>query len=93
MHIYGPAHLHGPQPIGPPHSSRAPRPAAAPESSAPIRDELDLSNSAQLIDRAKAAPDVRQDRVNAIREQIATGTYETEEKLQIALERFLDEIG
>lgn len=93
MQIYGPTHLHGPQSIGPPHSSRVARPTTAPETSAPIRDELDLSSAAQLIDLAKAAPDIRQDRVNAIRDQIAAGTYETEEKLQIALERFLDEIG
>jgi hypothetical protein len=33
------------------------------------------------------------DRVNEIRAQIAAGTYETDEKLDIAVGRLLDEIG
>ena len=38
-------------------------------------------------------PEIRQQRVEAIRAKIAEGTYETEEKLDIAVERLLDEIG
>jgi negative regulator of flagellin synthesis FlgM len=38
-------------------------------------------------------PDVRQDRVNEIRAQIKAGTYDTDEKLDLALSRLLDEIG
>lgn len=92
MHIYGPAHLHGPQPVGPPHTSRASKPAA-PDVQAPIHDEVDISDAARLIDRVSDIPEIRQDRVDAIRAQIAQGTYETDEKLQIALDRLLDEIG
>ena len=92
MHIYGPAHLHGSQQIGPPHSSRASQPAARPDST-PIKDELEISDAARLTEQARAAPEVRQDRVAAIRAKIAEGTYETQEKLDIAVERLLDEIG
>jgi anti-sigma28 factor (negative regulator of flagellin synthesis) len=42
---------------------------------------------------AKQAPDIRQDRVNSIRAQIASGTYETAGKLDTAVSRLLDEIG
>ena len=52
-----------------------------------------MSEAGQLIDKARDLPDVRWDRVNQIRAQIAEGTYETEEKMQIALGRLLDEIG
>jgi negative regulator of flagellin synthesis FlgM len=38
-------------------------------------------------------PEIRQDRVDQIRAQIADGTYESEEKLEIAVGRLLDEIG
>jgi hypothetical protein len=31
--------------------------------------------------------------VNSIRQQIAAGTYETDAKLNMAVERLLDEIG
>ncbi len=63
----------------------------------PINDELQISSAAQeaaqLVDQVKQMPDIRQDRVDAIRAQIAAGTYETDEKIQIAVERLLDEIG
>ena len=66
MHIYGPAHLHGPQSIGAPHTSRISPPATRGDS-APIRDELQISDAARLVEQAQQAPDIRQDRVNAIR--------------------------
>jgi len=92
MHIHGPAHLHGAQPIGPPHTSRASKPAE-PNPPGPIQDELEISDAARLVDHIHEMPEIRQDRVNEIRAQIAEGTYETDEKLQIALGRLLDEIG
>ena len=92
MQIYGPAHLHGAQPINPPHAARANRPAEIPGAGS-IQDELQLSEAGQLMDKARDLPDVRWDRVNQIRAQIAEGTYETEEKMQVALGRLLDEIG
>lgn len=92
MQVYGPAHLHGPQPIGPPHMGRASQPAA-PSSGASIQDELQLSPEAQLIEKVHQLPDIRQELVARIRAEIAAGTYETDEKLQIAVGRLLDEIG
>jgi len=92
MHIYGPAHLHGAQPIGPPHTSRASKPVQ-PTSPGPIQDELEISDAARLVDQVHEMAQIRQDRVDQIRAQIAAGTYETDEKLQIALGRLLDEIG
>ena len=92
MHIYGPTHLHGAQRIGPPHTSRASTPAE-PDYSAPIQDELEISDAARLVEKVGDVPEVRQARVDEIRAQIAAGTYETEEKLEIAVGRLLDEIG
>ncbi len=92
MHIYGPAHLHGPQQVGPPHGSRSSEPVARPDAT-PINDEVDISQEARLVEQARQIPDVRQDRVETIRTQIAAGTYETPEKLDVAVDRLLDEIG
>jgi negative regulator of flagellin synthesis FlgM len=92
MQIYGPAHVHGPQPISAPHAARLSQPASRAES-APIQDEVQISDAARLVEQAQQAPDIRQDRVQAIRAQIAAGTYETPEKLDIAVSRLLDEIG
>ena len=92
MRIYGPAHLHGAQPISTPHGVRSAQ-STTPTQAAPIHDELSLSSTAQMIDMVRQAPDIRQDRVAAIRAQIANGTYETSDKLDVAISRLLDEIG
>ena len=92
MHIYGPAHLHGAQPIGAPHTSRPSKPSA-PEQPGPIQDEVQISDAAQFVDQVRQMPEIRQDKIDQIRAQIAQGTYETEEKLDIAVGRLLDEIG
>lgn len=92
MQVYGPAHLHGPQAVSAPHVSRASQPTTSLESTA-IHDEVNISDAARLIEQVHQAPDIRQDRVQAIRAQIASGTYETSEKLDVAVSRLLDEIG
>ncbi len=92
MQVYGPTHLHGASPINPPHTSRVSQ-AAETTSSAPIQDELQISNAGMLMEQIGNIPSIRQDRVAEIRQQIANGLYETPEKLDVALERLLDEIG
>jgi len=92
MQIYGPSQLHGPQSIGAPHGARASQAAARPES-VHINDEVNISDAARLVEQTQNLPDIRQDRVDAVRQQIAAGTYETSEKLNVAIERLLDEIG
>lgn len=92
MHIHGPAHLHGPQPISGPHNSK-PASAAKPPQPSPIVDELQISDVARLVEQAHQLPDIRLERVEAIRAEIAAGTYETPEKLEIAISRLLDELA
>lgn len=92
MHVYGPSHLHGPQSVGAPHINRASQPASRCESQ-PIHDELQISDAARVMESMQQIPDVRSDRVAAIRSQIAAGTYETADKLDVAVSRLLDEIG
>jgi negative regulator of flagellin synthesis FlgM len=91
MQIYGPTHVHGPQSINAPHAPRSGQaPSAPPASSA---DRVDISQAAQLASQLADVPDVRQERIDAIRQAIADGTYETPARLDQALERLLDEIG
>jgi negative regulator of flagellin synthesis FlgM len=91
MQIYGPAQLHGPQAISSPHLRSGGVEQVG--SSRPAQDEVQISDAGRLVDLANQVPDIRQDRVNAIRQQIAAGTYETPEKLDVALNRFLDEVA
>jgi negative regulator of flagellin synthesis FlgM len=92
MQVHGPSHIHGAQSLNGPHLSRLGH-SSAPTQSPAIRDELELSPMGQLLDKVQELPDIRSDLVARIRAEIAAGTYETEEKLEIALERLLDEIG
>ncbi len=92
MQIYGPAQLHGAQTLGAPHTSRLSTSQASGQS-ASIQDELQISDAGRMIDQMQEVPDIRQDLVNRIRSQIAAGTYETPDKLGVAMDRLLDEIG
>ena len=56
-------------------------------------DQLDISPEADLASRISGMPEMRTDRVAEIRAQIASGAYETDAKLDAALDRLLDEIG
>ncbi|HUY34099.1 MAG TPA: flagellar biosynthesis anti-sigma factor FlgM [Pirellulales bacterium] len=92
MQIHGTSQLHGAQAISAPHAAPA---AAAPSvsSSFSMSDELQISDAGRMVEQAKQLPDVRFDRVNALRAQIAGGAYETAGKLNVAVERLLNEIG
>ena len=94
MQINGPAHLHGPQAInGPHHATRTSHAAAAQPSSFSQVDQVDISPEASFVAEARELPEIRQDRVAALKAQIESGTYESEDKLDAALDRFLDELA
>jgi negative regulator of flagellin synthesis FlgM len=92
MQIHGPSHIHGPQPVNPPHRAAAAAPSAAPESAQPL-DQLDISREADLVSRVRDLPEIRAERVEQLRAQIEAGRYETEDKLDMAVSRLLDELG
>jgi negative regulator of flagellin synthesis FlgM len=92
MQINGPYHVHGPQSISSPHRAQAAQPRSE---TAPSRgvDQLDISPEAEFVSRIRDVPDIRADRVAQVRQAIESGRYETPDKLDIAIERLLDEIA
>jgi len=92
MQIYGTTHLHAAQPLGAPHRMAPAQGAAAPRGNYGV-DQLDISPEADFVGQVHDLPDIRADKVAAIKAQIQAGTYETEQKLDAALSRLLDEIG
>jgi negative regulator of flagellin synthesis FlgM len=92
MQIHGPSQIHGAQQIHGPHGAR-PVETSAPASSPGIGDRLDISAAGELQSRLAEIPDIRADRVNDIRQALLNGTYETDEKLDVAVDRLLDEIA
>jgi negative regulator of flagellin synthesis FlgM len=45
-----------------------------------------------MLDGIGRLPEIRHEKVEEIRRQIASGTYETPEKLELALDRMMDEL-
>ncbi len=56
-------------------------------------DQIDISSEAQMLAGMNDSASIRAERVTAIRQQIETGQYETAEKLDVAVERLLDELA
>lgn len=92
MYIQGTSNIHSAQSLRAPHRASAPAPTGGTNYSSGV-DELDISSEASFVSQARDLPEIRYDRVADIKAKIQAGTYETPEKLDIALSRLLDEIG
>ncbi len=70
------------------------RPAAAESAQRPpIADRLELSGVGQYLNVLKKQSGVRADLVASVRDQIEKGTYLTEDKLDVAVGRLLDDMA
>lgn len=92
MEIYGPSHIHGPQSIRGPQRMKPTTQTESVADNSPV-DHVDISAEADFVSQVHDMPDIRADRVADIRAQIDAGVYETDEKLDVAIGRLLDEIG
>ena len=54
-------------------------------------DSVEFSAEARLLEKIQQLPSVRQERIDAIKSAIATNTYLTNDKLELALNRMIDE--
>lgn len=91
MQVHGPSYIHGAQSISAPHAQRPS--VAAGREARPLTDELTLSATGSSVDLARELPAIRAERVNALKAAISAGTYETQARLDGALDALLDEIG
>lgn len=91
MEIYGPSQVQGPQSIRATQRLQATQ-ADSVVDNTPV-DQVDISVEADFVSQIHDLPAVRAERVDDIRAQIEAGTYETDQKLDVAVGRLLDEIG
>ena len=91
MQIYGPGGVHSAHAVNRPHASRVEAPSIG-RTEQP-QDTVEISSSANFVDLVHQLPDIREDRVAAIRAAIAEGSYDTDQKLDVALSRMLDEFA
>ena len=92
MQIQGTSQVHGPHGINAPHFTQR-TPGTQSTGAAGKADRVDISPAAEAAVEAAESGGVRTDLVNLIRGQIAAGTYDTPEKMDIAMERLLDQMG
>jgi negative regulator of flagellin synthesis FlgM len=91
MQIDGLSHIHGSHSVNAPHRVRPAEQKASVDHLFGA-DRIDISQEAELLSQVHELPDVRTDRVEQIRAQLAAGTYETQQKLDVAVGRLLDEL-
>lgn len=91
MQIHGP---HGPNGLSPIYPQRPTGAADAvrPSSLEMPRDEIQISAEARLLEEISRAGDVQHARIDEIRRMIASGVYETPEKMAVALDRVLRDL-
>lgn len=96
MQIFGPFRISTAQATGAAQRPQMQPPAdsGASRLAGPV-DQLDLSSAAQAAGTTASAGagEIRTDRVAELRRQIASGTYDTPQRLDAALERMLDRLG
>tara|TARA_B100000676_G_C17557510_1_gene570516 strand:+ start:127 stop:417 length:291 start_codon:yes stop_codon:yes gene_type:complete len=96
MQIHG---VNGAQSVQGPQQVDATRATNAAEQAAPT-DQVEISaqaemasQAAEMVDKIHQLPEIRADRVEEIKAAIEAGTYETLDKLDVAVDRLLDEIA
>lgn len=92
MEIYGAGGTQGPQPVYPRLAEFTVDAGRTVQTGAP-RDQVEISPLGRMLDGISRLPEIRHEKVEEIRQQIAAGVYETPEKLELALDRMLDEMS
>ncbi|MCO6047812.1 flagellar biosynthesis anti-sigma factor FlgM [Aeoliella sp. ICT_H6.2] len=92
MQINGTHQIHGTQALNGPHFNNRPQQATSAASSQPV-DQLDLSPAALAASESSGSDGIRTDLVAQLRQQIASGTYDTADKLESAVDRLFDSLG
>ena len=92
MEIHGAGGTQGPQPIYPRLADFTIDAGRTIQAGAP-RDQVEISPLGRMLDGIARLPEIRHEKVEAIRREIAAGTYDTDEKFELALDRMMDDIS
>ena len=94
MEVQGPGSLQRSVPISPVKSAGQSAAAAKPQTPAVSKpkDAVEISSAGQLLDKLSKSPEVRAERLAQIKASIASGDYDSDEKLEAALMSLLQSI-
>ncbi len=85
MEVHGIGPLHGPQGVEHVQGTEATESVGSIEP----QDEVEISAEAQALQSVAETPEMRAERIEHIRQQIAAGEYETTERLAAAVDAML----
>ena len=91
MEIQGAGGVAGPNRVEP--NRVTPQRTEATDARTSIGDRAEISEEARLLNKLSEVPDVRMDRVEELRKEIAAGNYETPERIEQAVDRLLEELA
>jgi negative regulator of flagellin synthesis FlgM len=79
-------------PISSPTPGGSPKPPTNDSTAAPLTDRVELSGIGHLLSKLKTN-DVRADKVASVKSAINDGSYESDDKLDVAIDRMLDDMN
>ena len=57
-----------------------------------VGDRAEISEAAQLLNKLSEVPEIRMEKIEELKELIATGRYESKEKIEQAVEKLMEEL-
>lgn len=73
-------------------SQVAPAGNAVPTQAAQVTDSVEMSTVARLAAKIQELPEVRTELVQRVKAELASGAYESSDKLAVAVDRLMDEL-
>ena len=90
MKVRGPAEFGGAEPVRSLDAAEE-KPIKRTQAT-PRPDTVEISEMARFLEKLSRLPDIRQDKVDAAKQQIAEGTYLTPQKLEKAIDNLLEDL-
>ncbi len=87
--------IDGIQPVSASKAVEPAQPPLAPQGqTAPgwVADVVDISTASILAAKIHQTPDVRADLVQRVKQEIESGTYETQERIDVTVDKLMDEL-
>ncbi len=91
MELRGPQGIEGARPL---RGKKIEGPAAAGKSLSAARgDVVEISELARFMEELSRLPEIRPEKVQQLRQLVVKGEYQTAERIDVAVERLLTELG
>ncbi|XAL97932.1 flagellar biosynthesis anti-sigma factor FlgM [Phycisphaeraceae bacterium D3-23] len=85
--------IHRPSPTTLDAVAKTARPDTPAKASARKDDRVELSNHARLLSKLNELPDIREGLVESVKAEIEAGRYETDERIEAAIEALVEDLA